>query len=175
MFGKAILSLPEICKQSKLYIIRYSVVWIKYEFLLTTSASTFPCSQITWLVTTGFHLYIPYINTEFFCRHFYVVALKLKEGKESSSPDTYKNNDLVKYDEARKSFNPRPYIAAVVTSKNENIFTLGDGKNTSDTTSRRRRSTSSDYYNGPLEPGTSYSIFQRIFISGEVFLLSLFI
>ena len=174
MFGKAILSLPEICKQSKLYIIRYSVVWIKYEFLLTTSASTFPCSQITWLVTTGFHLYIPYINKEFFCRHFYVVALKLKEGKEFSSPDSYKNNDLVKY-EARKSSNPRPYIAAVVTSKNENIFTLGDGRNTSDPTSRRRRSTSSDYYNGPLESGTSYSIFQRIFISGEVFRLSLFV
>ena len=102
------------------------------------------------------------------------MALKLKEGKEFSSSDSYKNNDLVKY-EARKSSNPRPYIAAVVTSKNENIFTLGDGRNTSDPTSRRRRSTSSDYYNGPLEPGTSYSIFQRIFISGEVFCLSFFV
>ena len=103
------------------------------------------------------------------------MALKLKEGKEPSSPDSYENINLVKYNEARKSSNPKPYIAAVVTSKNENMFILGDGRNTSDPTSRRRRSTSSDYYNGPLEPGTSYRIFQRIFISGEVFGLSLFL
>ena len=103
------------------------------------------------------------------------MALKLQEGKESSSPDSYKNDDLVTYIEARKSSNPKPYIAAVVTCMNENIFILGDGRNTSDSTSQRRRLTSSDYYNGPLEPGTSYRIFQRIFIGGEVFGLSLFL
>ena len=94
-----------------------------------------------------------------------MVVLRLQDGKEPSSPDSYENNDLVKYEEARKSSNPRPYIAAVVTSKNENMFVLGEGRNTSDPTSRRRRSTSSNYYNGPLEPGTSYSIFQRIFVN----------
>ncbi|CAB4044008.1 sidekick-2-like [Paramuricea clavata] len=47
------------------------------------------------------------------------------------------------------------------------MFTLGDGRNTNNPTSRRRRSTSSDYYNGPLEPGTIYSIFQRIFINNK--------
>ena len=98
-------------------------------------------------------------------RTFYIVALKLPDGKEPFSPDSYENNDLVTYGEAQKSSNPKPYIAAVVTSKNENMFILGDGRNTSNPTSRRRRSTSSDYYNGPLEPGTSYSIYQRIFIS----------
>ena len=103
------------------------------------------------------------------------MALTLQEGKESSPPDSYKNNDLVKYEEARKSDNPKPYIAAVVTSKNENMFTLGDGRNTSDPTSRRPRSTSRDYYNGPLEPGASYRIFQRIFITDKVFGLSLFL
>ncbi len=99
-----------------------------------------------------------------------MVALKLKDGKEPASSDSYKNNELVTYTEARKSTNPKPYIAAVVTSSgvDENVFILGDGKNTNDPTSRRRRSTSSDYYNGPLEPGTSYSIFQRIFINKEV-------
>ena len=93
-----------------------------------------------------------------------MVALKLQDGKEPSPPDSYDNNQLVTY-EAKKSSNLKPYIAAVVTSKNENMFILGDGRNTSDPTSRRRRSTSSDYYNGPLEPGTSYRIFQRIFVN----------
>jgi hypothetical protein len=97
------------------------------------------------------------------------VALKLKDGKKPTSPpDSYENNELVTYNEARESNNPKPYIAAVITSKNENMFILGDGRNTSNPTSRRRRSASSDYYNGPLESGTSYSIFQRIFINEEV-------
>ena len=95
-----------------------------------------------------------------------MVALKLQDGKEPSLPDSYDNDDLVTYEEARK--NPKPYVAAVVTSKNETMFILGDGRNTSDPTSRRRRSTSRDYYNGPLEPGTSYKIFQRILINKEV-------
>ena len=93
-----------------------------------------------------------------------MVALKLQDGKEPSPPDRYDNDDLVTYDEARKS-SPKPYIAAVVTSKNENMFILGDGRNISDSTSQRRRSTSRDYYNGPLEPGTSYRIFQRILVN----------
>ena len=98
-----------------------------------------------------------------------MVALKLKdEDDKPLSPDSYKKNDLVTYNEARKSTTPQPYIAAVVTFENETTFILGDGRNTSNPTSRRRRSTSSDYYNGPLEPATSYSIFQRIFINEEV-------
>ena len=96
------------------------------------------------------------------------MALKLKDGEEVQSPDSYDNNELVTYAEARKSTVPKPYIAAILTPKNENMFTLGDRENTINLTSRRRRSTSSDYYNGPLEPGTSYSIFQRIFINNEV-------
>ena len=96
------------------------------------------------------------------------MALKLVDGKEPSSSGSYENNELVTYDEARKSSNPQPYIAAVVTSKNKNMFTLGDGRNTSNPTLRRRRSASSDYYNGPLEPDTSYSIFQRIILNVQV-------
>jgi hypothetical protein len=101
-------------------------------------------------------------------RHFYVVALELKDGQEGQSPASYENNELVTYAEAKQSNDPKPYIAAVVTSKDGYMFILGDGRNTSNPTSRRRRSTSSDYYNGPLEPGTSYSIFQRIFINDKV-------
>ena len=99
------------------------------------------------------------------------MALKLKDGQDGQSPESYGNNDLVTYAEAEKSSDPKPYIAAIVTSKDGNMFILGDGRNTSNPTSRRRRSTSSDYYNGPLEPGTSYSIFQRIFINNEVWYL----
>ncbi len=104
------------------------------------------------------------------CRYFYVVALKLKDGKEPNSSDTYENNDLITYAEGRRSTNPKPYIAAVITSSgvDGNMFVLGDGGNTSDPTARKRRSTTSDYFNGPLEPGTSYSIFQRIIINDKV-------
>ena len=100
------------------------------------------------------------------------MALKLKDGQDGQSPESYGNNDLVTYAEARTSTDSKPYIAAIVTSKDENIFILGDGRNTSYRTSRRRRSTINDYYNGPLEPGTSYSIFQRIFINDKVLYLS---
>ncbi|CAB4010486.1 Down syndrome cell adhesion molecule Dscam2, partial [Paramuricea clavata] len=104
--------------------------------------------------------------------YFYVVALKLKDGKEPTSSDSYENNELVTYAKARKSTNPKPYIAAVVASSevDGNMFILGDSRNTSDPTSRRGRSTSSDYYyNGPLEPGSSYSIFQRIVLNDKKF------
>ncbi|CAB4019238.1 Hypothetical predicted protein [Paramuricea clavata] len=94
-----------------------------------------------------------------------MVALKLKDGKKPTSSDSYENSELVTYAEARKLTNSKPYIAAVVTSSgvDGNMFILGDGRNTSNPTSRRRRSTSSDYYNGPLEPGTSYSIFKGLY------------
>jgi hypothetical protein len=94
------------------------------------------------------------------------VALELKDGKQGQSPDSYENNEFVTYAEAKQSNDPKPYIAAVVTSKDGYMFILGDGRNTGNPTSRRP--TSSDYYNGPLEPGTSYSIFQRIFINNKV-------
>ena len=96
------------------------------------------------------------------------MALKLKDGREVQSPASYENNEFVTYAEAKNSTDPKPYIAAVLTSKDGDMFILGNGTNTSNPTSRRRRSTSSDYYNGPLEPGTNYSIFQRIFINDKV-------
>ena len=101
------------------------------------------------------------------------MALKLEDGKEPSSSGSYENHELVTYDEARKLSNPQPYIAAVVTSSgvDEVILILGDGGNTSYSTTRRRRSTVGDYYNGPLQPGTSYSIFQRIILHSKVLYL----
>ena len=98
------------------------------------------------------------------------MAVKLEDGKEPLSSGSYENHELVTYDEARKSPNPQPYIAAVVTPSglDEITFILGDGRNTSDPTTRRRRSTAGKYYNGALEPGTSYSIFQRIILNLKV-------
>ena len=46
------------------------------------------------------------------------------------------------------------------------MFILGDDRNTSDPTSQKRRSTSRDYYNGPLE--SVNSIFQRIIFNLQV-------
>ena len=99
-----------------------------------------------------------------------MVALKLKDGKEPASSDSYENSELVTYGEAENSTKPKPYIAAVVTSSgvDGNMFVLGGGRNTDNPTSRKRRSTTSDYFNGPLEPGTSYSVFQRIIINEMV-------
>ena len=94
--------------------------------------------------------------------------MKLKGDETPLSPDSYGNNELVTYCEAKKSTNPKPYIAARVTSRDDNSFILGDGKNTSNPTARRQRATKTNYYNDPLEPGTSYSIFQRIFVDDKV-------
>ncbi|XP_028402625.1 receptor-type tyrosine-protein phosphatase F-like isoform X2 [Dendronephthya gigantea] len=100
--------------------------------------------------------------------YFYVVALRIEDNDKLSSPSNYDNNDLVTYEKAKTSAKPKPYIAAVITSRDKtDMFILGDGGNTSFQTTRRRRSTTIDYYNGPLESGASYSIFQRIFLNDK--------
>ncbi|XP_028405442.1 uncharacterized protein LOC114528043 [Dendronephthya gigantea] len=100
--------------------------------------------------------------------YLYVVALKLKEGEEIESSSTYEDNELVTYAEAIKSRHPIPYIAAVIlfSGVNDNNFILGDGSNTSDATTERGFA-KTGYYNGPLEPGSSYSIFLRIFLGDK--------
>ena len=99
-----------------------------------------------------------------------MVALKLTDGREPASSDNCKNNELVTYAEAENSTKPKPYIAAVVklSDIDGNMFILGDGRNTNDPTLRKRGSMTSDYFNGPLEPGTSYGIFQRIIVNEKV-------
>ena len=108
----------------------------------------------------------------FVCRYFYVVALKLRNGEQPMSSDRYKINHLETYAEATRSTNPKPYVANVFIfggTVGGHTFVLGDGRNTSDPTIQGRRIFSSGYFNGPLEPGTNYSIFQRIIIDCEVF------
>ncbi|XP_046858344.1 receptor-type tyrosine-protein phosphatase delta-like [Xenia sp. Carnegie-2017] len=94
-------------------------------------------------------------------RYFYVVAMK-NGIEESQLPSNFKNTDLVTYSKAISSTQPMPYIAAVVSRRDfKPDFTLGDGENTT------RRSNGENYYNGPLKPGTSYKIFQRVFINDQ--------
>lgn len=99
-----------------------------------------------------------------------MVVLKLQDGKEPKSSASYDNNELVTYAEAEKSIDPKPYIAAVFTSSGDdgNVFILGDGRKTSNPTARSHGFAASDFYNGPLETETSYSISQRIIINDKV-------
>ncbi len=97
-----------------------------------------------------------------------MVALKIIGDKQPKSPDSYSNDELVTYAEAKQATEPaRPYIASVFSASSQNsensVFILGDGKNTTYSKERRRRALSREFYNGPLEAGTSYSIFQRVF------------
>ena len=102
----------------------------------------------------------------YFLRYFYVLALKLPDGETPKPPDSYQNADLMTYGDARMA-DAKVYIASVFTSSfvGKYMFVLGDGTSTSNPSmARRRRSTTNHYYNGPLEPDTSYTISQRIFV-----------
>ncbi|XP_046858811.1 uncharacterized protein LOC124452272 [Xenia sp. Carnegie-2017] len=129
-------------------------------------------SNVTWVFTNGlapelstkqigntltYLLQNP--NLEY--RYFYVVAMK-NVTEESRLPSNFENTDLVTYSKAISSTQPMPYIAAVVSRRDfKPDFTLGHGENT------MRRSNGENYYNGPLKPGTSYKIFQRVFINDQ--------
>ena len=103
-------------------------------------------------------------------------------------PDYYKGGDLYTYDEARKK-KPTlvPYIAAEFNAMDFDdyeIFTVGDSRRSSrakSKTSRRRRKMvtgTSEFFNGPLEGGTLYTVFLRAYVKEVRFhqqLSSLFI
>ena len=89
----------------------------------------------------------------------------LDDNPPSQSPDSFQGSDLVNYADAKTSPEPKPYIAAVFATTNHLDFQLGDGKNFSIPSGRRRRSTTIIYYNGPLESNTSYCVFQRVYIN----------
>ena len=126
------------------------------------------CSWIILFYTKNLTIIVKKVTLTF--RYFFVVAMKLEDGGDHSSPDNYKVDDLVTYDVATNLTSQKPYIAAVITSNgaDDNVFVLGDSKNTNYTTRQKRKSTTTGYFNGPLEPGTSYSIFQRIIINNKV-------
>ena len=94
------------------------------------------------------------------------MALRLTNAQEILSPDNYNDIDLMTYAGRRNKKTPQPYVAAVFTPSAVvgDIFILGDGRITDDPASR----TKNDCFNGPLEPGTNYRIFQRIIINKKV-------
>ncbi|XP_046856964.1 uncharacterized protein LOC124450352 isoform X2 [Xenia sp. Carnegie-2017] len=101
-------------------------------------------------------------------QYFYVVAFKIENGQQLLSSEQYKTKDLLTYEEAMTSKDSKPYIAAVIindTQRNEKQFTLGDGRYTNEPIKVSNKSRS--FYNGPLEPGTSYRVFQRVIVDNE--------
>ena len=94
-----------------------------------------------------------------------MVAFKMENGQQLLSSEQYKIKDLLTYEEAMTSKDSKPYIAAVIindTQRNEKQFTLGDGRYTNEPIKVSNKSRS--FYNGPLEPGTSYRVFQRVIV-----------
>ena len=88
-------------------------------------------------------------------------------------PDYYKREDLYTYDEARKK-KPTlvPYIASefnAIDFDDYEIFTVGDSRRSSrakNKTSRRGRKKVNrpfEFFNGPLEGGTLYTVFLRAY------------
>ncbi|XP_046858340.1 uncharacterized protein LOC124451778 isoform X2 [Xenia sp. Carnegie-2017] len=135
-------------------------------------------SKLKWTFSNGLAPEQPRIQTAYSLtyllripsikyQYFYVVAME-HDKKESRLPSELKNDDLVSYSEAISSAQPKPYIAAVIfpIRKNTSLFTLGDVANT--VVTRRRRSDGRKHQNGPLKPGTSYKIFQRVFVDDQV-------
>ena len=112
-----------------------------------------------------------FIKLNFCFQSFFVVAIERKNSDTElklPSSSSYDNNELVTYAEAKESTDPKPYIAIVITTRDKDMFILGDGRNTSSQTTRRRGSKRNYYFNGPLESGASYIIFQRIFLDDMV-------
>lgn len=100
--------------------------------------------------------------------YFQVIVLKLLDRNTPvRSPNSYLASELLNYvDVSKNSSQPEPYIAAVFTISTKletEEFELGDGRNFSISAKRLRRSGRNEYYNGPLEANTSYSIFQRVY------------
>eukprot|EP00794_Sanderia_malayensis_P007927 gene7927-8782_t len=84
-------------------------------------------------------------------------------------PSTYKKENLGPYD-ASKYQPGTPYIAAEFSSSAfSSAFTVGDGKDYSRSQRRRRNTAGNTYSNVALKPGTSYSVFQRAFVSEDVY------
>ena len=100
------------------------------------------------------------------------MAVKVKGGKDPLSPQEYKMSNFVTYAQMSTSNEMKPYIAAVMledSGMDDKEFVLGDGRNTSQPRMRNSRSTSTIFFNGPLEPGASYRIFQKVIVENVSF------
>ena len=89
-------------------------------------------------------------------------------------PKLYTLNELGPYNAA--TYKPgTPYITAEISSASfVSKFSIGDGKDYSRSSRKRRNTGGVKYTNVPLKPNTQYYVFQRAFISDVSVDLSLF-
>ena len=110
------------------------------------------------------------------CSFYQVVVKELPKDSrgdpvpDSKNPQNYKPHELFTYDQAQKK-KPQlvPYVAAQFSAEKfdeHKTFTVGNGLKTRASAARRRRGVGNDtfYDNGPLEPSTYYTVFQRAYV-----------
>lgn len=113
-----------------------------------------------------------------FClRYYQVIVRELPTDNrdnpvpETQEPDHYKPDKLRTYEEARAA-KPKlePYVAAQFPASKfhkYSAFIVGNGGTTRASAKRQRRDVGNEtlYYNGPLEPSTYYTVFQRAYVT----------
>ena len=86
------------------------------------------------------------------------------EGNTSAkSPDEWLPNELGPYDASTYAAG-KPYVTAVLSSY-VSKFPVGDGKEYSSSTRKRRNVGNTNYRNVPLKENTQYLVFQRAYVS----------
>ena len=112
-------------------------------------------------------------------KYVHVVIRKIDVGTVLSHPDQYAESNITIYATSKKAGLMIPYITAELATNYFTKFTdfvIGNGNRTSKTSNRRRRNApavnATTYYNGPLDPGSSYVIFFRAFHSDIIYFSS---
>lgn len=108
-----------------------------------------------------------------------VVIQKIDVGTALSHPDQYSESNITTYSVSKQANFVIPYVTAELSGSyftKFRDFVIGNGNRTSRTGNRRRRNSPATnvtiFYNGPLDPGSSYAIFFRAFHSDIVYFSS---
>ena len=108
-----------------------------------------------------------------------VQRIDLQRAAELPQPDFYYESNITLYAASKERQFMVPYVAAEL-GKNYfeavDRFVIGDGKLTNRSSTRKRRSISeqniTSFFNGPLDPGSSYVVFFRAYHKGGVYFSS---
>ena len=94
-------------------------------------------------------------------------------------PDRYPDSNITVYSVSKQHHLALPYVTAELGKayiESSETFVIGDGKKTNRSVVRKRRSTSipisTTFFNGPLEPGSSYILFFRAYHTDNVYFSS---
>ena len=94
-------------------------------------------------------------------------------------PDRYPDSNITVYVVSKQNDLALPYVTAELSKAYLDAFdkfVIGDGKQTNRSFNRKKRSTSMDsrtaFFNGPLDPGSSYVLFFRAYHSDSVYFSS---